>query len=85
VTSVSITIPLYLFFLSGGFSVPGFLPSALRSVSHFVPLYYGVQALEGAVFKASVANFALDALILLGFIMAAAATALVALRRPLMR
>jgi ABC-2 type transport system permease protein len=85
VTSVSITIPLYLFFLSGGFSVPGFLPSALRSVSHFVPLYYGVQALESAVFKASAAHFALDALILLGFITAAAATALVALRRPLMR
>lgn len=85
VTSVSISVPLYLFFLSGGFSVPGFLPSALQSVSHFVPLYYGVQALEGAVLKSSVAHFALDALIVLGFTITAATTALVAMRRPLMR
>jgi ABC-type multidrug transport system permease subunit len=85
VTSVSITIPLYLFFSSGGFSVPGFLPSALQTVSHFVPLYYGVKALEDAVFSSSVAHLAADALITLAFTIIAAAIALVAMRRPLMR
>lgn len=47
---VSILLSFYLFFLSGGIGVAAFLPQWVQSVAAFTPTFYGVHALQMAVF-----------------------------------
>lgn len=48
--SVSIPLAFYMFFLSGGISVPAFLPDWVQAIAAFIPTTYAVHALEMAVF-----------------------------------
>ena len=53
VIALSTNLTFYLFFLSGGISVIAFLPDVIQTIAHFVPTYYGVHALQMAVFYSS--------------------------------
>ncbi|MHB8628290.1 MAG: ABC transporter permease [Aggregatilineales bacterium] len=57
---IGINLTFYLFFLSGGISVAAFLPDWVRTIAHFVPTYYGVHALQMAVFYNSADQLPLD-------------------------
>jgi ABC-2 type transport system permease protein len=74
-------VSLYLFFLSGGISVAAFLPAWVQSVARFTPTYYGVHALQMAIFYQSTDQLATDMAILLGTAAAAVAAGSLALRR----
>ena len=50
VAGVGINLSIYLFFLSGGISVAAFLPDWIQNIAHFTPTFYGVDALEEAIF-----------------------------------
>ncbi len=65
VMSVSITLTFYLFFLSGGIAVVAFLPDWVRVIAQFIPLFYGVHALEMAVFYNSSDLLGRDVIVLL--------------------
>ncbi len=64
-TALSTNIALYLFFLSGGLSVAAFLPGWVQTIAHFIPTFYGVHALQMAVFYGSTDQFPRDLLVLL--------------------
>src|SRR5579859_487821 len=66
VMAAGITATFYLFFLSGGIAVVAFLPDWLRTVAHFIPTYYGIHALEMALFYNSSDLLGRDLLMLLG-------------------
>ena len=53
-------IAFYLFFLSGGISVPAFLPDWIQAIAHVIPTYYAVDALDAAVFYQSTDQLARD-------------------------
>jgi len=72
VITISINIAIYLFFLAGGVGVLAFEPIWLQNIAAFVPLTYGIHALEQAVFYSSADQLGRDVLVL-------GATALVAL------
>lgn len=50
VIALSTNLTFYLFFLSGGITVIAFLPAVIQTIARFVPTYYGVHALQMAVF-----------------------------------
>jgi ABC-type multidrug transport system permease subunit len=83
VTSVSVAVGLYLFFLSGGISVPAFLPRTVQILSHTMPLYYAIDALQDLVLNATAVHLARDTLVMIGFAAIAAVLATWSLRRPL--
>ena len=64
VTGIGINLAVYLFFLSGGISVAAFLPGWVQGIAHFTPTYYGVDALEKAIFYQSTDNLGLDLAVL---------------------
>jgi len=64
VIALSTNLTFYLFFLSGGISVVAFLPAIIQSIARFVPTYYGVHALEMAVFYNSADQLVRDSLVL---------------------
>ncbi|HEX9036426.1 MAG TPA: ABC transporter permease [Ktedonobacterales bacterium] len=70
VAVVGITLALYLFFLSGGVSVIAFLPDWVQTIAHFIPTFYGVHALQMAIFYNSSDQLGQDllALVLTGFL-----------------
>jgi len=51
VIAAGINISLYLFFLSGGIAVAAFLPEWVQTIAHFTPTYYGVHAIQMAVWR----------------------------------
>ncbi len=53
VAAISIPVAFCLFFLSGGISVAAFLPNWVQTIAVIVPTYYGVHALQMAVFYTS--------------------------------
>lgn len=59
-TGISIPFAFYLFFLSGGISVPAFLPDWVQAIAQFIPTTYAVHALEMAVFYNSTDQVARD-------------------------
>ncbi len=81
VTAVSINLSLYLFFLSGGISVAAFLPDWIQTIAHFIPTFYGVHALEMAVFYSSTEDLARDLAVLVGTAALTLALGIIALRR----
>ena len=64
VASVGIPLSFYLFFLSGGVSVAAFLPQWVQTVAQFMPTYYGVHALQMAIFYNSADQLGRDVLVL---------------------
>ena len=64
VIAISINIAIYLFFLAGGIGVIAFEPLFLQNIAAYVPLTYGIHALEQAVFYSSSDLFGRDMLVL---------------------
>ncbi len=64
VIAISINVAIYLFFLSGGIGVIAFEPLWLQSIAAYIPLTYGIHALEQAVFYSSSDLLGRDMLIL---------------------
>ena len=61
---VGINLSIYLFFLNGGISVAAFLPDWIQNIAHFTPTFYGVDALEEAIFYESTDNLGRDVAVL---------------------
>jgi len=81
---IGINLTFYLFFLSGGISVIAFLPDWVRTIAHFVPTYYGVHALQMAVFYNSTDQLPTDVLVLLTTAVVTVGLGVVAFRRRLL-
>jgi len=64
VAALSIPLSLYLFFLSGGITVIAFLPDWVQTIAQFVPTYYGMHALQMAVFYDSTEDLGRDLTVL---------------------
>jgi ABC-type multidrug transport system permease subunit len=64
VIAISINVAIYLFFLAGGVGVLAFEPIWLQNLAGFIPLTYGIHALEQAVFYGSADLFGRDVLVL---------------------
>jgi ABC-type polysaccharide/polyol phosphate export permease len=64
VIAISINVAIYLFFLAGGVGVLAFEPVWLQNIAAFIPLTYGIHALEQAVFYNSADLLGRDVLIL---------------------
>jgi ABC-type multidrug transport system permease subunit len=78
---VGVNVSIYLFFLSGGISVAAFLPGWVQAVAHVIPTYYGVHALQMAVFYQSTDLLGRDLLVLVATAAAALTLGTLALRR----
>ena len=81
VTTLSIIVAFYLFFLSGGIGVLAFEPTWLQDIAAFSPLTYGVHALQQAVFYSSSDLLGRDVLILCVSAVLALGLGVVAMRR----
>jgi len=78
---LGINISLYLFFLSGGIAVPSFLPQWVQTIALFTPTYYGVHAIQMAVFYQSSDLLGRDVAVLAGTSLLTVAAGSLALRR----
>ena len=83
VSAAGINLAIYLFFLSGGISVAAFLPGWIQTLAHFTPTFYGVDALEAAIFYQSTDNLGRDVAVLLLTAAAGLGLGVVSLRRRL--
>lgn len=81
VIAISINVSFYLFFLAGGVGVLAFEPGWLQNIAAFIPLTYGVHALEQAVFYSSADLFGRDVLILVLCALAALGLGVLSMRR----
>ena len=81
VTGIGINLAIYLFFLSGGISVAAFLPDWIQTIAHFTPTYYGVDALEAAIFYQSTDNLVRDMTILVATAALGLGLGVISLRR----
>jgi ABC-2 type transport system permease protein len=81
VIAVSVNIAFYLFFLSGGMGVLAFEPVWLQDIAAFVPLTYGVHALQMALFYNSADLLGRDVLVLGLSSLLALALGVIAVRR----
>ena len=84
VIALGINLTFYLFFLSGGISVVAFLPGWVRTIAQFVPTFYGVHALEMAVFYNSTELLGRDLLVLAATAIVTVIIGTVAFRRRLL-
>ena len=84
-TAVSINVALYLFFLAGGIGVLAFEPPWLQAIAAFVPLTYGIHALQMALFYSSADLLGRDVLVLALSSLAALALGTAAVRRGIAR
>lgn len=64
VTSLSMTLSVWLFFLSGGVGVIQFEPDWLKRIAAFDPLTYGTHALQMAIFYQSSDRLGVDVAVL---------------------
>jgi ABC-type multidrug transport system permease subunit len=81
VIPISINAAIYLFFLAGGIGVLAFEPLWLQNIAAFIPLTYGVHALEQAVFYSASDQFGRDVLILALCALAALGLGTLSMRR----
>jgi ABC-type multidrug transport system permease subunit len=81
VTALGILLSLYLFFLSGGIAVAAFLPAWVQAIAHVIPTYYGVHALQMAIFYHSSDQLGRDVAVMGGTAAATLALGVVMLRR----
>ncbi len=64
VAMVGINLSIWLFFLSGGITVAAFLPGWVQAIGSFTPTFYGVHALEMAIFYGSTDSLGRDIAVL---------------------
>jgi ABC-type polysaccharide/polyol phosphate export permease len=83
VSAAGINVAIYLFFLSGGISVAAFLPGWIQTIAHFTPTFYGVDALEAAIFYQSTDNLGRDVAVLVLTAAGGLALGIMSLRRRL--
>jgi ABC-2 type transport system permease protein len=83
--AISINTAFYLYFISGGIGVLAFEPSWLQSIANFVPLAYGVHALEQAVFYRSADRLVTDLLVMSLSAAAAVGLGFLSMRRGIAR
>jgi ABC-type multidrug transport system permease subunit len=81
VVGISVNIAFYLFFLAGGVGVLAFEPTFLQNIAAYVPLTYGIHALEQAVFYSSSDLFGRDVLVLGLTVLAALGLGVLSMRR----
>jgi ABC-2 type transport system permease protein len=77
----SILSAIYLFFLSGGIGVLAFEPVWLQNIAAFVPLTYGIHALQMAVFYSSSDLLGRDVAVLLGTAAVTVSLGILSMRR----
>jgi ABC-type multidrug transport system permease subunit len=83
VIPVTVFIAIYLFFLAGGIGVLAFEPDWLQNIAAYVPLTYGVHALELSIFYSSADQLGRDALVLALSALVAISLGIFAMRRRL--
>jgi ABC-type transport system involved in multi-copper enzyme maturation permease subunit len=83
VAALSIPLAFYLFFLSGGISVIAFLPEWVQTIARFVPTYYGMHALQMAVFYNSTEDLSRDLAVLVATAVVMLGVAVASLQRRL--
>ncbi len=81
VIAISINTAIYLFFLAGGIGVIAFEPVWLQNIAAYIPLTYGIHALEQAVFYNSSDLFGRDMLVLGLCALAALSLGVLSMRR----
>ncbi|HEV7216381.1 MAG TPA: ABC transporter permease [Chloroflexota bacterium] len=81
VTAVGIPLAFYLFFLSGGISVAAFLPAWVQTIAHVIPTFYGVHALQMAIFYSSADAYWRDAAVMAGTALVTLALGVLSLRQ----
>jgi ABC-type Na+ efflux pump permease subunit len=81
VTALGIPLAFYLFFLSGGISVAAFLPNWVQTIAHVIPTFYGVHALQMAIFYSSADGYGRDAVVMAGTALVTLALGVLSLRR----
>ncbi|MEO7020892.1 MAG: ABC transporter permease [Ktedonobacteraceae bacterium] len=81
VGSLSINVGMYLFFLAGGIGVLAFEPQILQQIASFIPLTYGMHALQMATFYNSSEYLGQDTLVLCVSILVALVLGVVSTRR----
>ena len=64
VAMIGINLSIWLFFLSGGITVAAFLPGWVQAIGSFTPTFYGVHALEMAIFYGSTDSLGRDVAVL---------------------
>jgi len=79
--AIGVNLSIYLFFLSGGISVVAFLPDWVQAIAHFTPSYYGVHALQMAIFYHSSEQLGRDLAVMFGTAVATLLIGVLALRR----
>ncbi len=85
VIAISINIAIYLFFLAGGIGVIAFEPLWLQNIAAYIPLTYGIHALEQAIFYNSSDLFGRDMLVLGLCALAALGLGVLSMRRGITR
>jgi ABC-2 type transport system permease protein len=81
VAALGIPLSFYLFFLSGGVSVAAFLPGWVQAIAQFIPTFYGVHALQTAIFYQSTDQLWRDMLVLAATAAVTVTLGVLALRR----
>lgn len=81
VAAIGVNLAVYLFFMAGGISVDAFLPAWVQSIAHLTPTYYGVHALQMAIFFQSLDGYWRDLCVLLATAAASLVLGTIALRR----
>ena len=79
--AIGVNLSIYLFFLSGGISVVAFLPDWVQTIAHVTPSYYGVHALQMAIFYQSSELLGRDLAVMFATAIAALVLGVLALRR----
>ncbi len=77
----SILTAIYLFFLAGGIGVLAFEPIWLQNIAAFVPLTYGIHALQMAIFYSSFDQLGRDVAVLAGSALVTLSLGVFAMRR----
>jgi ABC-2 type transport system permease protein len=81
VIAISINVAFYLFFLAGGIGVIAFEPVWLQNIAAFIPLTYGVHALEQAIFYSASDLLGRDVLVLSACALVAVGLGVLSMRR----
>lgn len=83
VAALGINGSIWLFFLSGGITVAAFLPGWVQTIASFTPTFYGVHALDMAIFYSSTDLLGRDLAVLAGTAAVALALGALSLRRSI--
>ena len=83
VSALAINVAIYLFFLGGGLGVLAFEPDWLQRVAAYIPLTYGIHALQMAIFYQSSDQLGTDVLVLAVSTLVALGLGVLSMRRSI--